>query len=377
MQAEPGPVQDHDPDHHDDRGDDRQVGNLPDDVAESYGVDHHGRDVAQVHAPGDHLGQAQGHPQGAEGDDERGNLRPGDEESVDHSPREPAADGHQGTDDGGAPALSAHGRHRLVGDDAAEDQDAAHRQVDAAGNDDEGHADTQNRQDGGVLHDPADVEHREESAGLEDREDDDDHGEHDDDLQRLQPGQPCEPAGRCFFARPRIGRPGRRHGALCGHDWFSCVTAPVMAPTNSSIVVSLARWVAPRRPSRMTCTSSATAITWGIEWLMNTTPSPRSRTRRIRSRTALVCTTPRAAVGSSSKMTRFAQEAARATATACFWPPDMAPMLPEKLRTVAPSSSNAFLLPASMSVLLMNPSRPMAPLRMTSRPRYMFCTGLR
>ena len=30
-----------------------------------------------------------------------------------------------------------------------------------------------------------------------------------------------------------------------------------------------------------------------------------------------------------------------------------------------------------MSVLFMNPSRPMIPGRMTSRPRYMFCTGLR
>ncbi len=52
-------------------------------------------------------------------------------------------------------------------------------------------------------------------------------------------------------------------------------------------------------------------------------------------------------------------------------------MLPEKLRTVAPSSSNAFLLPARISALFMNPSRPMIPGRMTSRPRYMFCTGLR
>src|SRR6266702_3954957 len=114
-----------------------------------------------------------------------------------------------------------------------------------------------------------------------------------------------------------------------------------MAPTSSSIVVSFALNLATRRPSRMTCISSATSITWGIEWLMNTTPSPRSRTRRIRSRTPLVCTTPRAAVGSSSRTIRLAQAAARATATACFWPPDMAPMLPEKLRTVAPSSSKA------------------------------------
>ena len=82
-------------------------------------------------------------------------------------------------------------------------------------------------------------------------------------------------------------------------------------------------------------------------------------------------------MGSSSRMIRLAQAAARATATACFWPPDMAPMLPEKLRTVAPSSSKAFLLPARISVLFMNPRWPSRPGRMISRPRYMFCTGLR
>jgi len=83
-------------------------------------------------------------------------------------------------------------------------------------------------------------------------------------------------------------------------------------------------------------------------------------------------------VGSSSKTIRLAQAAARATATACFWPPDMAPTLPEKFAHGGPRARrNAFLLPASMSALFMNPSRPMTPVRMTSRPRYMFCTGLR
>src|SRR6266704_1587923 len=378
VQPEPGPVQQHDPEHHDDRGDDGQPRYLADDVAEADGVDHDGRDVAQVHAAGDDLGQAEGHPEGAQGDDEGRDLGPRDQIPVDQPPGEPAADGYQGADDGRTPALAAADvGHHLVGDDPAENQDAAYRQVDAAGDDHEGHPDAEDRQDGGVLHDPADVEHGQEAAGLEDREDDDDHGQHDDDLQRLQPAEPRQPAGRFLFARRRFGRRGRRRGGLPGHDWFSCVTAPVMAPTSSSIVVSFALYVATRRPSRMTCTSSATWITWGIEWLTNTTPRPRSRTRRISSRTPLVCTTPRAAVGSSSKTIRLAQAAARATATACFWPPDMAPMLPEKLRTVAPSSSNAFLLPASMSALFMNPSRPMTPERMTSRPRYMFCTGLR
>src|SRR5205807_2707733 len=78
-------------------------------------------------------------------------------------------DGHQRADDGGAPALAAADvGHRLVGYDAAEDQDAAYRQVDAAGDDHEGHPDAQHGQDGGVLHDSADVEHGQEGAGLHD-----------------------------------------------------------------------------------------------------------------------------------------------------------------------------------------------------------------
>ena len=72
---------------------------------------------------------------------------------------------------------------------------------------------------------------------LKGREDDDDHGEHEDDLQRLQPAEPREHAGRFFFARHDLGR---RRGGLPGHDSLSCVTAPVMAPTSSSIDVSFA-----------------------------------------------------------------------------------------------------------------------------------------
>ena len=58
---------------------------------------------------------------------------------------------------------------------------------------------------------------------------------------------------------------------------------------------------------------------------MNTTPTPLSRTRRMVSSTALVCTTPRAAVGSSRKITPLAQATARAMAIACRCPPDMLP----------------------------------------------------
>src|SRR5689334_14384822 len=142
MQPEPGPVQQHDPEQHDDRGDDGQPRYLPDDVAEADRVDHDGRDVAQVYAAGDDLGQAEGHPEGAQGDDERRDLSPRDQEPVEQPPGEPAADGHQGADDGRTPALAAADvGHHLVGHDSAEDQHAAYRQVDAAGDDHEGHPD--------------------------------------------------------------------------------------------------------------------------------------------------------------------------------------------------------------------------------------------
>src|SRR5690348_8679240 len=221
MQPEPGPVQQDDPEHHDDRGDDDQPRYLPDDVAEADRVDHDGRHVAQVHAAGDDLGQAQGHAEGAERDDERRDLGPRDQEPVEQAPGQPAGDGHHGADDGRAPALAAADvGHHLVGYHAAEDQDAAYRQVDAAGDDHEGHADGQDRQDGGVLQDPADVEHGQEGAGLHDREDDHDHGQHDDDLQRLQPGQPGEAASRLILVRRRAGRGGRGRRGLPGlcHD---------------------------------------------------------------------------------------------------------------------------------------------------------------
>ena len=81
--------------------------------------------------------------------------------------------------------------------------------------------------------------------------------------------------------------------------------------------VSFAGMFATRVPRRRTWIRSETSITWGMEWEMNTTAMPLSRTRRIVSRTFCVCRTPRAAVGSSRNTTRDAQCTARAIATAC------------------------------------------------------------
>ena len=121
---------------------------------------------------------------------------------------------------------------------------------------------------------------------------------------------------------------GRRRGRLPGHGWFSCVTAPVIAPTSSSMVVSFALYVATRRPSRMTWTSSATWITWGIRVADEHHAEPAVTHPADQVQDALGLHHPQGGGGLIEQDDPVAHAAARATATACFWPPDMAPMLP-------------------------------------------------
>ena len=71
------------------------------------------------------------------------------------------------------------------------------------------------------------------------------------------------------------------------HDAAPAV-APVIAPTSSSMDVFLASRAATRFPIRSTWIRSATSITCGIEWLMKTTATPLSATRRIVSSTLRV-----------------------------------------------------------------------------------------
>src|ERR1700761_6377446 len=52
------------------------------------------------------------------------------------------------------------------------------------------------------------------------------------------------------------------------------------------------------------------------------TPSPRSRTLSMRFNTSAVCSTPSAAVGSSSMMTLGSSNSERAIATVWRWPPE-------------------------------------------------------
>ena len=93
--------------------------------------------------------------------------------------------------------------------------------------------------------------------------------------------------------------------------------APVMAATTSEDDTVWASNSPLLRPSRRTTTRSATARTSSMLWLIMMTPSPRSRSRSIRSSTSAVWATPRAAVGSSRMMTRGSPSSDRAIATVC------------------------------------------------------------
>jgi hypothetical protein len=101
-------------------------------------------------------------------------------------------------------------------------------------------------------------------------------------------------------------------------------TAPVIAPTSSSVVVSAPRYVRTFWPSRSTWIRSATASTSGMLWLISTTPKPWSLMPRNKSSTIAVWITPNAAVGSSKKTTLRPHSDARAAATLRRCPPDNA-----------------------------------------------------
>src|SRR6266542_1820975 len=110
----------------------------------------------------------------------------------------------------------------------------------------------------------------------------------------------------------------RGHAATC--------SAPVIIPTTASRLVWLVSSVVMVRPSRSTVMRSATANTSGRLWLIMITVRPWLRTSLINSSTMLDSRTPSAAVGSSMITMRCPHAIARATATACRWPP-------ERLRT--------------------------------------------
>ena len=98
--------------------------------------------------------------------------------------------------------------------------------------------------------------------------------------------------------------------------------APVIIPTTASRLVSFVVSVVIVRPSRSTVIRSETANTSGRLWLIMMIESPWLRTSLISSSTIDDSRTPSAAVGSSMITIRVPHAIARATATACRWPPE-------------------------------------------------------
>ena len=99
----------------------------------------------------------------------------------------------------------------------------------------------------------------------------------------------------------------------------------MIAETTCSSVVDSAANSPAALPSRRTKMRSATSKTSTRLWLITTTPSSRSRRRRIRFSTCAVWATPSAAVGSSSSTTLGSPSSERATATCWRWPPERVP----------------------------------------------------
>ena len=103
------------------------------------------------------------------------------------------------------------------------------------------------------------------------------------------------------------------------------------------------------------------AITSRMLWLISTTATPVSRMRRTRSSVRAVCTTPRAAVGSSMNTTRLAHIAARQMATLCRWPPDRLAIGASMSFSATLRRPNALALSRRIAALSRKPSRPRSP----------------
>ena len=189
VHPESRPMQDDAADDDDDRRDDNDRGHLTKRVAEAHRVNEHLGDSRDVDAAGQHLREAKGHAQGSEGHDECRHLRTADEESVDESPCGTAGDRHERSDERGCPALGTEVLHDLRGDDAAEDEHGANRQIDARRDDDEGCADAKDREDRRVHDDRPEGEDREERIGRHDREEDEQSDQDEDNLGRLNTTQ--------------------------------------------------------------------------------------------------------------------------------------------------------------------------------------------
>src|SRR3954452_12926030 len=363
-------------DERDGERDDHQVGHLVEQPPAADRRDELERHVALVDAAGDEQRRAERHPERAERDDQRRDARLGDEEAVQRAPRQAGRERTAQPGEDRAPVVAADHVHRLDGDDAAEYEHRADRQVDAGRDDHVRHPGRDDQEDGGVRGDVARVRSRDEARVLEHREGDDQRHEDEPD-PRAGPGHEALPprhavGGGLLGEQLFVGRQRGRVRHAASSSWRS---APVIAPTTSSIVTSSRRRLATRSPRRRTSMRSATSKTSGMLWLISTTDTPRPRTRPMRSSTWRVWTTPSAAVGSSMKTTLLAHVTARLTATPWRWPPDILATGAVESCRPTPRLLNASSERRCISALSRKPSRPSSPPRRISRPRNRFAAG--
>ena len=150
-----------------------------------------------------------------------------------------------------------------------------------------------------------DVVHAPEEAAVQPGGDEQrDQHDQDADGLRLAAHEPADE--RAGAARRRLRRASRRRRVGRALIARVPIRPPVMWPTTSSGVVSLAGVSSTTRPSLSTTIRSATAKTSSMLWLITITPIPRLGDRADHLERAVVWWTPSAAVGSSSIITLLA-----------------------------------------------------------------------
>src|SRR5690606_22705219 len=221
----------------------------------------------------------------------------GEEDPVDRAAAE--ADGDGGEEDAGEAEL-------LGGDggrpDGGQGDDRADRQVDAAGGDDEGHADGDDTDDGRLGEDQLQVAGVEELVRFGEASDEDQDGEHPEQGERAHVGAEQDGApGRGAGGRRRLADGVPRRGDGLRH------VAGLPSMTRSSTRCSSssragAEWTT--RPSRRTRTRSARPRTSGTSLETSSTARPSSASRRTTAYSSARAPTSTPRVGSSSSSTR-------------------------------------------------------------------------
>lgn len=279
--AERGPVEDQ-PADDGDRGEDQDQGRDAQDVRVGQAQVEDGLDGDDLGlAVGDLQGEPAGRGEHGERRDEGDHTPVGDEDPVDEPGGE--SDDHGREQDAREAEVLGGERRRP---DGGEGHHRADRQVDAAADDDQGHADGDDSDDGGLRQDQLEVPGVQERVGFGETADGHQHGEYAEQGQVADIGAQTEcaqtaggrgwrgGAGRGPLLRPLVLR--RRCG-LC-HD----VGLPSM--TRSSTRCSSSSWAAAvctTRPSRSTSTRSARPSTSGTSLETSSTARPSSASRRI------------------------------------------------------------------------------------------------